>query len=140
MPNKKTIISFTFLFGLIVFFGSGLLTAQEIPEEIILDQEVYKPNRKGPVTFSHQGHAEDYEVACNECHHFYEDGKNIWEEGDYVEKCYSCHDPFDSEGNIKKLRIAFHKNCKGCHKRMKKEGISDEAPYRNCKDCHEIER
>ena len=137
MTNRKPTVTLTLIFAMLLILGLGALKATEMPDEIILDRDIYGSNRKGPVTFSHQMHAEDYDVACKECHHIYEDGKNIWEDGDSVEKCASCHDPFESEDKAMKLRTAFHKNCKGCHKQLKKEGISDDAPYRKCTDCHE---
>lgn len=84
-------------------------------------------------------HSESYEVACRECHHDYKDGKNLWEEGDPVKKCSECHSPLKSEGNVKRLQLAYHKNCKTCHRKLVKEGISEEAPYRRCTDCHEKE-
>ncbi len=123
----------------VVLLSAGNITAdeQEPPEEVVLDSDVYKTNRRGPVTFSHLNHAEDYEVACNQCHHEYKDGKNIWEEGDPVKKCASCHDPNRNQGNAKKLSIAYHKNCKTCHRDLAKSGASKDAPYRKCSDCHE---
>ena len=122
-----------------IFMAAGALKAteeQEFPDEIVLDNQGYKTDRKGPVTFSHLDHAEDYEIACNECHHEYEDGKNTWKEGDPVNKCMECHAPEESDGNIKKLSIAFHKNCKGCHKKLAREGSTD-APFKQCTECHE---
>ncbi len=110
---------------------------QEPPEEVVLNYEGFRPNRKGPVSFSHVNHVEDYEVACTECHHVYKDGENVWEEGDPVKRCHECHDPSRNQGKIKKLSIAFHKNCKGCHRSIIQEGISDQAPYKSCYDCHE---
>ncbi|MGD8523040.1 MAG: cytochrome c3 family protein [Desulfobacterales bacterium] len=110
--------------------------AQEMPEEIVINNEVYKTDRKGPVRFSHSEHAEGYVESCDGCHHEYKDGKNIWEEGQPVKKCFTCHDPSESEGRIKKLNIAFHKNCKGCHRELAREGPT-QAPYRQCTDCHE---
>jgi len=109
----------------------------EIPEELLLDHHVYKRDRKGPVEFSHGDHAEAYEVECTECHHVYKNGKNVWKEGDPVANCGDCHDPLKNNGKVKNLRLAFHKNCKGCHKRLVKEGIVENAPYRRCSDCHE---
>jgi hypothetical protein len=135
--------------GLIVLLSLGTLffimtlstvTAeeeQEVPEEISIDSKGYKNDRKGPVPLSHLDHAESYDVACSECHHEYEDGKNVWEEGDPVKKCGECHSPLKSEGKIKKLSIAFHKNCKGCHKKLAREEGGTEAPYKKCSDCHE---
>jgi Ni/Co efflux regulator RcnB len=109
---------------------------QPFPEEITINNEGYEADRKGPVEFTHIDHAESYEVACKECHHDYMDGKNIWEEGDYVPKCIECHDPQESDGNIKNLRLSFHRNCKICHRNLAKEGISEDAPYTKCRDCH----
>jgi hypothetical protein len=110
---------------------------QEMPGEIYLENKVYKTDRKGPVRFSHSEHADGYVESCDACHHEYKDGKNIWEEGQPVKKCAACHDPSKSEGSVKKLNIAFHKNCKGCHKKLAKEGGGTEAPYKQCTDCHE---
>jgi hypothetical protein len=110
---------------------------QEMPGEIYLEHKVYKTDRKGPVRFSHSEHADGYVESCDECHHEYKDGENIWEEGKPVKKCSACHDPSKSEGSVKKLNIAFHKNCKGCHKKFAKEEGGTEAPYKQCTDCHE---
>ena len=88
---------------------------QEMPEEIYIENKVYKTDRKGPVGFSHSEHAEGYVEACDGCHHEYRDGENVWEEGQPVKKCSACHDPSKSKGTVKKLNIAFHKNCKGDH-------------------------
>jgi len=137
MISKKPVACFGGLLAGLFFFAAGGLIANEIPDFIELDQDLYKSNRKGPVPFEHGMHTEDYEVVCNKCHHIYKDGNNVWKEADPVQKCEACHDPSESKGDIKKLRLAFHKNCKGCHKELKKEGISDEAPYRRCSDCHE---
>lgn len=108
---------------------------QEMPEEIVISNKVYKPDRKGPVWFSHSEHTENYAAACDACHHEYEEGKNVWAEGQPVRKCFTCHDPSKSKGKVKKLNIAFHKSCKGCHKKLAAEGGTD-APYRQCTDCH----
>jgi hypothetical protein len=110
---------------------------QELPEEIYLQNNVYETDRKGPVWFSHSEHADGYVESCDGCHHEYRDGKNIWEEGQTVKKCVVCHDPSKSEGRVKRLNIAYHKNCKGCHRRLAEEEGSTEAPYKQCTDCHE---
>ena len=123
----------------LLFFSTTPLTAaeeQEAPEEISISNKVYKTDRKGPVLLTHLEHAEGYVESCEECHHEYKDGKNTWEEGQLVKKCSECHDPSKSEGKVKKLNIAYHKNCKTCHRELAKEG-SAEAPYKQCTDCHE---
>jgi hypothetical protein len=112
-----------------VFCFSG----SEMPVEMMIDNQGYKSDKKGPVPFNHQAHSEDYGLSCDECHHVYESGKNVWEEGDEVQKCKECHDPKESKGDVKKLQLAFHRNCKDCHK----ESGSDDAPYRKCYACHQ---
>lgn len=107
------------------------------PEEIIIENKGDEKERKGPVRFSHLAHADNYDVACTECHHDYQDGKNVWKEGDPVKKCIECHSPLKSEDKIKKLQLAFHNNCKNCHKDLAKEGKTEGAPYKKCGDCHQ---
>jgi len=116
---------------------AGTDEIQEPPEEIIIDNKVYETDRKGPVWFSHLDHAERYAASCGECHHDYQNGENIWEEGLPVAKCFECHDPDHNSGSLKKLRIAYHKSCKGCHKRLAADGGTS-APYKQCTDCHEL--
>jgi len=138
MKSKKAVvltIVALFLIGSLIS-GTGL-RANDVPEEITIDNEGYNAKRRGPVTFDHSTHAYDYDIACKECHHTYEDGKNIWEEGDPVNKCIECHDPNESDGPIKNLRLSFHRNCKTCHKDMAKEGITEDAPFKKCSGCHE---
>jgi len=122
------------LFG-VVFVTVGVLTAADVPDEVIIKNEGYKSDKKGPVKLTHKKHAVDYKIACNECHHEYKDGKNVWKEGDPVKKCSTCHDPNKKQGDVMKLQNAFHKNCKDCHKEASKEG--KEAPYKKCNDCHD---
>ena len=138
MRVKKVIGTFIISIFLICgFIQVALLSADDVPDEITINNEGYKSKKRGPVQFSHLSHSEDYDVACNECHHDYEDGENIWEEGDPVNKCIDCHDPAESDGNIKNLRLSFHRNCKICHKNLAKEGISEDAPFKKCSGCHE---
>ena len=119
----------------------GALTAAEkavdVPDEIVIKNEGYKKITKGPVKFHHKKHAVDYKLACTECHHVYKDGKNVWKEGDPVEKCSKCHDPQKDQGKAKKLQNAFHKNCKDCHKEVVKKNKEAKAPFKKCNECHE---
>jgi predicted CXXCH cytochrome family protein len=117
--------------------GADADETQQVPDEIIIDNKVYQTDRKGPVWFSHLEHAEGYAGSCEACHHDYQNGKNIWKEGLPVAKCSKCHDPDHSSGSLKKLRIAYHKSCKGCHERLASEGRTS-APYKQCTDCHEL--
>ena len=107
----------------------------EPPEEVEINNTVYPIDRKGPVWFTHAEHADGYVESCDGCHHDYQGGKNVWQEGQVVQKCAACHDPATSRGRNKKLNIAYHKNCKGCHRELARDG-GTEAPYRQCTDCH----
>jgi hypothetical protein len=131
-------VSFLFIALYFLFAPAASLKAaesQEAPDEILIENKIYKTDRKGPVRFSHLEHAEGYVEACEACHHEYKDGQNVWQEGQPVKKCSACHDPLKRQGNARKLNIAFHKNCKGCHQKLAREGGTD-APYRQCTDCH----
>ena len=116
----------------LVFATVGVLTAADVPDEIMIENKGYKKDKKGPVKLTHKKHAVDYKVACNDCHHVYKDGKNVWKEGEPVQKCSECHDPKKKQGNTMKLQNAYHKNCKNCHKDSGKAT----APHKKCNDCH----
>lgn len=136
----KLPILLTIFSGCLLFVTIGGLTAveeQSLPEEIIIENEGYKSDKKGPVELSHLNHSEDYDIACTDCHHDYQDGKNVWEEGAPAKKCIACHSPLKSEGKVKKLKLAFHRNCKNCHKDLAKKGITKDAPYKKCGACHQ---
>jgi hypothetical protein len=66
-----------------------------------LNNKGYDQDKRGPVNFTHKKHAEDYQVACAECHHEYENGKNVWKETDPVKKCVECHDPVEKKGDAR---------------------------------------
>jgi len=102
--------------------------------EIIIENQGYMNDNKKPVKLNHKKHSEEYEIACDNCHHIYQEGENVWKQGDPVEKCVACHDPMEDRGNVIKLQSAFHKNCRDCHKEMSQKG--KEAPYKKCTDCH----
>lgn len=116
----------------LVFLAAGVLTATDVAEKIVIDNQVYSKDIKGPVNFNHLKHSKDYNAACTDCHHDYKDGNNIWKEGDAVKKCLNCHDPEKTQGNAPKLLMAFHDKCKDCHKQSGK----DTAPSSKCNDCH----
>lgn len=122
-------------FACLIFIAVGVLTAADVPDTLNIENQGYAKDKKGAVTLSHKKHSEEYKIACNECHHLYQDGKNLWKEGDAVKKCSECHNPEKKEGNTDKLMNAFHSNCKECHKKVAAEG-KDKAPNKKCNDCH----
>jgi hypothetical protein len=126
----------------LLFLAVGALTASEkkpadVPEEVTISNEGYKTDKKGPVKLSHKKHAEEYKVDCLECHHKYENGKNVLKKGDPIEKCGKCHSPVKKEGKVLKLNLAYHKNCKDCHKKIVEQDSSKKAPFKKCNDCHQ---
>jgi hypothetical protein len=132
MRKRNLKLIFLVIVGL-VFLAMGTLQAVDVPDEVKIYEDSIKDHKKGPVNLAHKKHSADYKVACTECHHAYKDGKNVWKEGDPVQKCSACHDPEQKKDNVDKLQNAFHKNCQGCHKELK----GKQAPYKKCNDCHE---
>jgi hypothetical protein len=132
MKSKLVTLFMVALTGL-VFLAVGALTAADVPEEVSIENEGYKSDKKGPVPLSHKKHVDEYGVACTECHHDYQDGKNVWKEGDPVKKCAECH-PMETKeaksAGVDKLKNAYHKNCKNCHKEKGK------GPFKKCTECH----
>ena len=121
----------------LMFLGVGVLTAADVPDEAVICNEGYKTDKKGPVKLSHKKHAEEYKVGCLECHHKYENGKNVLKKGDPIQKCAECHSPLKKEGKVLKLNLAYHKNCKTCHKAIMEKDPSKKAPFKKCSDCHQ---
>ena len=130
----------------VVFIFALAYATQQTPDTIKMESKVYKTHKKSLVTLSHKKHNVDYKIPCTDCHHVYKDGKNVWKEGDAVQKCDACHAeakaPKVKEGEpklSKKDKIkqfhydAIHENCKGCHQDASKKGKA--APTK-CTECH----
>jgi hypothetical protein len=117
---------------LLVFTGSSL-RAQ--PDNMVLDTSKVLGGKGRPaVTLPHNRHIE-VGLSCKDCHHVYENGKNILdenklEEGNKGIRCSACHGP--------KFRIdleqAFHDQCIGCHRKLQKE--KKKTGPRFCGECH----
>jgi len=105
---KRFLVMTLLLFVGLIFLSVDVFTATQVRETIMIANR-YKKYEKGPVTLSHQKHAEDYKVACNECHHEYKDGKNVWNEMMGVKRCRECHDAGKKQGNADILNLAYHK-------------------------------
>ena len=130
----------------VAFMFAGVYATQQSPDTITMESAVFAEHKKALVTLSHKKHNVDYKIACTDCHHVYKEGKNVWKEGDEVQKCSVCHSeakaptgadaPKLSKGEkIKKYYYsAIHENCVGCHKALKAE-TKPTGPTA-CKDCH----
>lgn len=120
-------------------FAVSILYA-EVADSFIIKSSLFKERKKNHIEFSHKKHNVDYKIGCAECHHIYKDGKNVFKEGDAVQKCESCHDVVKQKKECtddekkRHLQTAFHDNCKDCHKKMTKEG-KDTGPVK-CLECH----
>lgn len=113
-------------------------TEPEDLDIIIINNDVYEKDRKGPVVFAHREHAKDYKLICWDCHHEYEEegGENIYSPWGTTMACAECHDPIEKQDNIVKLQTAYHLSCKKCHEEMKIYG-DEPLAYRKCNRCHE---
>ena len=127
-------LSMAVLFFWVAFSGAVV----ECPDEIVIDNKGWPRDTYEPVKLSHTKHGTEYKVQCKECHHVYKDGKNLWEEGQKVQKCSECHNVYKLGKDLKdatpeetKLSLfkAYHDNCKGCHKKQSK------GPFK-CNECH----
>lgn len=140
MPAKLTIMLFLLLPFVLPACSYDKEAAAEDTRDygfyMLIQNDVY-PNRKmGPVKFTHDAHFDDYGLSCDECHHDYVDGKNVWTEWDDVRPCVSCHAPDKHQGNVYKLATSYHKSCRTCHHMVNEPGDEEYAPFR-CYSCHE---
>jgi hypothetical protein len=111
---------------LLVLTGSPLWAQ---PDKIVLEGKT-----RPAVMLPHNRHVEAG-LSCKDCHHIYENGKNILDEGKLEEgnkdiRCLTCHSP-KSQLDLEK---AFHKQCIGCHGKYQKEKKKTGPQY--CGGCH----
>lgn len=104
MKKFMTLLTALILFSSIV---TVVMAATDSPAE------VKYTSKTGTVTFNHVTHQEFSD--CATCHHT---------EG--YAQCKSCH---GVDQSAPKAKSAYHKQCKNCHKEMKK------GPTK-CKECH----
>jgi hypothetical protein len=139
--KKTNMLTLVAALCITTFLTVGVVIATDSPEEVTIENEGYKKDKKGIVKFNHNKHVKEFEIGCSDCHHKFEDGKNIWKEGDPVEKCAECHNPVKEEGEtVMNLKKAFHKKCTGCHSALEKKGkiTKDQLKaLKKCSKCHE---
>ncbi|MEW6443139.1 MAG: cytochrome c3 family protein [bacterium] len=107
-------------------------------DEITIQSQAWTAKKNENTKFSHKKHATELQIACTDCHHEYQNGNNVWKEGDPVQKCEACHTVIktgkalkEAPPEEKKLSLynAFHDNCTKCHKEEAK------GPTK-CQECH----
>ncbi len=124
-----------------VFMFAVPVMAQPEEDVIELNSSIIKEHRQPIVQFNHYAHMDDYGIECSECHHVYENGKNVWSDSDPVKKCEQCHNDPTTKNEIRlpskklNLKYAFHKSCIGCHRKYNKENNTEAAPVQ-CQNCH----
>ena len=112
----------------LILAGSPL---QAQPDKIVLDQG---GKTRPAVIFPHNRHVEAG-LSCKDCHHVYENGKNVLEEDKLEEgnqgiRCSACH---GSKSRLD-LEQAFHNQCIGCHTTYLKK--NEKTGSRYCGGCH----
>ena len=76
----------------VVFLFAGVYATQEALDTITLEStKAFPTHTKSLVVLTHKKHNVDYKIGCADCHHVYKDGKNVWKEGNAVQKCDACH-------------------------------------------------
>ncbi|MFZ2089923.1 MAG: cytochrome c3 family protein [Desulfobaccales bacterium] len=127
-PTRSWVIALTLAWGLGAWAATG---PTEAPDESWL--KIQKPRPEKPqVRFSHKRHPKA-RIACEQCHHDYQKGRNVWREGQPVEKCQDCHKLLAKRGLID-IQEAFHRQCKGCH--LAKRKARQKAGPIQCEGCH----
>jgi len=126
MKKRTIILSAGIVF--LAFLIAGWVYAQQ--EEITLEHsEVFGKPQRPAVEFNHAKHYEEY-PECMECHHIYEytggERENVW--AGEEQKCSDCHKVVKEDKKLD-LRTAFHENCTGCHREMRKGPVT-------CGECH----
>jgi hypothetical protein len=110
-----------------ILFSFFFAHAQEDMTHI--DNSVFKKPSRPPAAFAHDAHNEAAGIEeCGRCHHVYQDGVQALDESSEDQRCAECHD-LKPSGNAPALRKAYHLNCRGCHREMKKGPTM-------CGECH----
>ena len=135
---RKGVVAVAVLLAFVMaaFIGTGAMAQKtktksgEVADVMMIKDPLFKKYKKAPVKFTHKLHVEKYKIKCADCHHVYKDGKNVFKDGDKVQKCAECHkSPKKNQGKVLSLYNSFHKNCRECHKKAKK------GPTK-CNQCH----
>ena len=93
--KKMFSVSAVCLFACLVFvltLNTSLVADQvDSPDMVTIKSKLWQKPKYGPSEFTHNKHVQEYKIQCAECHHVYKGGKNVWKEGDKVDKCDVCH-------------------------------------------------
>jgi hypothetical protein len=124
--NKKVLCIAVVLVAGLIF----LISAHCQEDMQFVGNDAFVKTRRPPAVFRHDEHNEAAGIeACSVCHHVYDETGNLAEdESSEDQSCSDCHE-LARAGRKPALMKAFHTNCKGCHKQMKKGPLM-------CGQCH----
>jgi hypothetical protein len=99
------------------------------------DKEITITGKK-PARFDHNKHLA-LGVTCGQCHHDAEHNPLAEEailamDNSTKLQCASCHNAEFANEKLNSVKLAFHGNCKECHK----QGVGDIKGPTKCTDCH----
>ena len=145
--KRGRMLTHSLVAAVFVLSAAFAVVAADVQDQFDIKAGLWATPTKAAVPFTHKKHAEDYKIACAECHHVMKDGKNVWKEGDPVQKCEACHTNAAIQGEAQlppeekklNLKLAFHNNCQGCHKKLKADKPDTKAPT-TCASCHPAEK
>jgi hypothetical protein len=139
--KKEFSLIISAIFISLVLIGTYLFAQDE--EMIMAHKEVFERLERPPVVLTHQKHIDalgGWEESCAKCHHVYEDGKLVYEEGSEM-GCIECHsfkDEKRADGGITpSLMNAYHINCVDCHRDLAK--ADKKTGPATCGECHKKE-
>jgi hypothetical protein len=146
MKKRSLFVLTAAALSVVFLFAFVYATTGTCPDTITMESKLFPTHKKSLVTFTHAKHNGYCDSKCANCHHVYKDGKNVWKEGDAVQKCAECHKeakaPTGADApklsKAEKIKTyyysAIHENCVGCHKELKK-AAKPTGPT-TCSKCH----
>lgn len=114
---------------LVALAMAGTLAAQD--DRYFLKSSAFEDRQRTGVEFNHLLHYELYE--CTDCHHYYENGENVWDMFLGKNYCSDCH-TVQGDDNLLDLMRAFHESCVGCHRETL--GLGKTTGPIMCGECH----
>jgi hypothetical protein len=117
--------------GLVSVLAAYAGSRTEPPAVMLLKIPALGSRPTPPVRFNHQSH--EARAACTLCHHEFQGRRNVWHEGQPVQKCQACHSLKPVPPSLD-LKNAMHRQCKGCHLRLRQQARP--AGPIECRGCH----
>ena len=122
-------VKLTAILILVLAFAAGLALAQD--DDLVINSQALGEHARPLVKFGHAKHSEKI-PDCTTCHHdFSPTGNRGGSEGQF---CSDCHGARSTAKNSVSLTMAFHKQCKDCHRFAADKGQA--AGPVMCGGCH----